>query len=63
MVQYLLKNIAGYLFYQTFELKCFDNKLYYPLEEITRRDRVITNIKLQDIVFYVLMWANNKPST
>ena len=37
----------------------FDNKLYYPLEGITRRDRVITNIKLQDILFYVLMWANN----
>ena len=34
MVQYLLKNIVGYLFYQTFELKCFDDKLYYSLEEI-----------------------------
>lgn len=28
------KNIASYLFYQTFELKRFDDKLYYSLEEI-----------------------------
>lgn len=28
-----------------------------------RRDRVITNIRVQDILFYALMGANNQPST